>query len=223
MFKIGRVQNFTFNSLTNTCPVLSSYSGQGVVHGGKLRAKGRGAWVCLPGWWGTKRLDLARPLSGQVPLHRRRQECLLGMGLELRHQEGVELLVGERVREMMLLFPSFTPFSSPPSVSSPLSPSSTSICESSLARDRRPSSFSSSFYLFSSSTFFLLVCLMQITWNPWATGTFRENNPPLSAFRPCIYILLPDYSTSISHPSGWQVSLSVYFHFPFSHPAKAGD
>lgn len=71
--------------------------------------------------------------------------------------------------------PFFHSYPSPPSFLSLLSASSTPPCESCLATARlRRLSFSSSSSLFSSSTFFFLVCLTQVSW---VTGTFREESP----------------------------------------------
>lgn len=132
-----------------------SCSEQGVTHGGQLRPKGGGAWVCGPGWWDAQRPDVTWPLRGPFPLHRRRQEQLLGLGVELRRQEGLGSIEGGRWGYSYL----FAPYSSPPSFPSPLLP-----CESGLAtaQDRKLSSSSS---LFSSSTFFIFVCFMQVPWN----------------------------------------------------------
>lgn len=101
-----------------------SCSEQGDTHGGQLRPKGGGAWVCGPGWWDAQRPDVTRPLWGPFPLHRRWQEHLLGLGVELRRQEGLGSIEGERWGYSYL----FAPYSSPPSFPSPLLP-----CESGLA------------------------------------------------------------------------------------------
>lgn len=75
---------------------VSSSSGEGVIHGGKLRTKGRGAWVFKPSWWGAQRHAVTWPLSDQVLLHRRWQKHLLGLGVEPRHQEGLAWIKRER-------------------------------------------------------------------------------------------------------------------------------
>lgn len=87
---------------------VSPYSGQGDVHGGKLWAKGRGAGVCKPTQGGTQWHDVTRPICDQVPLHRWRQDLPLGLGVEPRCQEGLELIEGESERDdAYLFFPSY--------------------------------------------------------------------------------------------------------------------